>query len=639
MFAFTGAFLGFFIQGYVTIGEFGWLAAEIGLAVVVTIAVHLVFFYPRPAAQLRRMQRSFAARARDVANEVAALYSTTARSGNAETNRKAEQKLRRQLLRLNEAALLVDARLGNPAAIPAGWSAAELHQLRFDTEVGLSNVARFTLTLARRELPARAAVPVRRVLAGIRDEDFAAAMDSATAIRELLATNHPERSALTPTDRVLLHRFATSATEFSVALHAFRLYPGSHAEDDAPAEFQPQVATSGAWLPGSSFIAGTASKERGGPGLIDRIRMAPYARYAIQVGIAAGGAIALGDVLSGRRFYWALIAAFITFMGANTASEQVRKSAFRIGGTFAGVIVGSVLAQLAGDRVELQIVIVLVSLFLGLYLSRVNYTFMAIGMTVIFSELYVELAEFSNSLLLLRLEETALGAAVAMLAAALVLPLSVGRVARVAARQQLTALADLIDRCLDRLADAGSAAGSDLELRAAARRADMAYQALVATVRPVRTPLFGNVAKRIAGFMATAPAARTYSRNLLLDSSTRYADVTPEVAAELLLARHQLAGSIAALTAALDPADGHSGHYVRSASLFAHIADRLPEQEYTSRPQLAPRPPAPRRRPRRSRPLGGRPRHGPRHGDSPRRSYWQHRPRLYLAARVWPELC
>ncbi len=38
-------------------------------------------------------------------------------------------------------------------------------------------------------------------------------------------------------------------------------------------------------LLGSSFVTGTASKERGGPGLTDRIRMAPYARYAIQVGI------------------------------------------------------------------------------------------------------------------------------------------------------------------------------------------------------------------------------------------------------------------------------------------------------------------------------------------------------------------
>src|SRR6202034_4200821 len=157
---------------------------------------------------------------------------------------------------------------------------------------------------------------------------------------------------------------------------------------------------------------------------------------------------------------WAVIAAFITFMGANTAGEQIRKSFLRIGGTFVGVIVGAVLAHLVGDRVLLQLVVVIVSLFLGLYLFRINYTFMTIGITVMVSQLYVELDEFSNSLLLLRLAETAVGAGVAIVTVLLVLPLHVGRVARVAARQQVEALADLADRALDRLADPASAAGA-----------------------------------------------------------------------------------------------------------------------------------------------------------------------------------
>jgi len=237
------------------------------------------------------------------------------------------------------------------------------------------------------------------------------------------------------------------------------------------------------------------------------------------------------------------------------------------------------------------------------------------------SQLYVELDEFSNNLLLLRLAETAVGAGVAMLTVLLVLPLHVGRVARVAARQQLEALGDLADRSLDRLADPASEAGSDLELRAAARRVDMAYQALVATVRPMRTPLFGRLAERIAGFMGTAVAARHYARNLLLDSSTRYADLDAGGIAALAEARHQLAESVGAVTAALAPAsangdaadrDGEgdgdpgpggarddsasveqaagrqvAGQYVRSASLFARVADALPDQSVTSRPQLA----------------------------------------------------
>jgi uncharacterized membrane protein YccC len=278
-------------------------------------------------------------------------------------------------------------------------------------------------------------------------------------------------------------------------------------------------------------------------------------------------------------------------MGANTAGEQLRKSGFRIVGTIVGVIAGSVLAHLAGDRVWLQILIVLVSLFLGLYLFRVNYTFMTIGITVMVSQLYVELGEFSNSLLLLRLEETAIGAGVAMATVLLVLPLHVGRVARVAARQQLTELADLIDRCLDRLADPASACGSDLELRAAARRVDTAYQALVATVYPLRTPVLGRLAERIRGFLATTVAARNYARNLLLDASTRYPDLDPAARAELALARRQLAGSIAAITTALtgpaDDAPAAAPSYVRSASRFARIADTLPASSPVSRPRLA----------------------------------------------------
>src|SRR5580704_3358053 len=595
MLAFMGVFLGFFIQDYVKMSQFGWLAAEIALGAAVTIVVHFALFRPRPEVAVRRMQRSYTARARDLASDIDELFEARVRSGKTKDgNQRADRQLQRQLLRLNEAALLIDANLSAPGAIPAGWSAAALHQRQFDAEVGLGNVARFAMVIADGEYPAPITALVSEALGGIRDADFSAVLDATAAIRELLENHDSERTGLTPDGRVVLHRFATSAVELAVALRAFRQYPHGQAPDDAPAaEFTTSVATFGGWLPGSAAVAGAASQERGGSGLIERIRLAPYARIAIQMGIAVGGAIIAGDALSGRRFYWAVIAAFITFMGANTAGEQLRKSVFRVAGTVVGVIAGSVLAHLVGDRVWLQITVVLVSLFLGLYLFRVNYAFMTIGIAVMVAQLYVELDEFSNNLLILRLGETAIGAGVAILTVLLVLPLHVGRVARVAARQQLEALADLADRCLDRLADPASAVGSDLELRAAARRVDVSYQALVATVRPMRTPLFGSLAARVAGFMATAVAARYYARNLLLDASTRYADLDARATDGLAAARRQLADSVAAVTGALAPAAADGGQappgrrYVRSASLFARVADALPGEPLTSRPQLA----------------------------------------------------
>jgi fusaric acid resistance family protein len=602
--AFMGAFLGFFIQDYVKLGNFGWLVAEIWLAMAVIVAVHFAFFRPRPGAALLRMQRSYAARAQQVASEIADLYQATVRSGGDPARQeRANRTLQRQLLRLNEAALLIDARLDDPTAVPAGCSAATLHQRLFDAELGLSNVARFALAIAPRGLPERFTTPVGHALQRIREDRFTAAADAAAVLEQRLdSDDRDSEDRVSGTDRILLHRFAMSIAEFSAAIETFRQYPPAQAPDDvpadtdvpAPAEFRTQVPMFGGWLPGSAFIAGVASKERGGPGLAERIRLAPYARTSIQMAIAVGGAILAGDALSGRRFYWAVIAAFITFMGANTAGEQVRKSAFRIVGTIVGVVAGSVLAHLAGDRVWLQILIVLVSLFCGLYLFRVNYTFMTIGITVMVSQLYVELGEFSNSLLLLRLEETAIGAGVAVATVLLVLPLHIGRVARVAARQQLAELADLIDRCLDRLADPASVCGSDLELRAAARRVDTAYQALVATVNPLRTPVLGRLAERIRGFLATTVAARNYARNLLLDASTRYPDLDPAARAELAVARRQLAGSIAAITTALagpaaadDDSPAPEPTYVRSASRFARIADTLPASSPVSRPRLA----------------------------------------------------
>ena len=245
--AFMGAFLGFFIQDYVKLGNFGWLVAEIWLAMAVIITVHFAFFRPRPGAALRRMQRSYAARAQQVASEIAEQYQATIQSGGdpARTER-ANRSLQRQLLRLNEAALLIDARLDDPTAVPAGWSAANLHQRLFDAEVGLSNVARFALAIAPRGLPERFTTPVGHALQRIREDRFTAAADAAAVLEQRLDSDDLGSGDLgsgdldpghrvTGTDRILLHRFAMSIAEFSAAIDTFRQYPPAPAPDDVPA--------------------------------------------------------------------------------------------------------------------------------------------------------------------------------------------------------------------------------------------------------------------------------------------------------------------------------------------------------------------------------------------------------------------
>jgi uncharacterized membrane protein YccC len=572
--AFIGLFFGFTLRDMLPIGDFGWLAADVALGFTAMSVVHFALFWPRSAADLRRMQRSFAARARIVAGDAAEMFGTVNGSREHERHQRAERRLRRKLHRLNEAALLIDARLGNPAAVPAGWDAAALHQAVFGIEVALGNIARFALAIAGRQLPATVTAAIEGALESIRDGDLPGELTGVQEMRDLEAARDHE---LTPQDRVLVHRFVTSVTDLSAGLRSFR--SGRLAGE----AFRPQVLTFGGWLPGSALVSRAASGERGGTGLTGRILLAPHARMAIQLAVAATAAIIAGDALSGRRFYWALIAALIAFVGVNTSGEQVRKGLFRVIGTLVGVAAGSVLGHLVGDRVGLQVVVILAAMFLGMYLSQVNYTFTTIGITVMVSQIYVELGEFSTSLMVLRLEETAIGGGIVVATALLVLPLRTCRVARIAARQQLEALSDLAGRCLDRLADPGASGGSDLELRAAARRADAAQQALAAAVRP----LAGRSASRAAGLTAIMAAATSHTRTVILDIG-RGSGLGPGAAAELELARRQLTDSVAAISAAMYPVgSGGTGSYVRSASLFEDVSDMLPRQHFPSHPQLA----------------------------------------------------
>ncbi|HEY5015478.1 MAG TPA: hypothetical protein VII59_01725, partial [Streptosporangiaceae bacterium] len=81
---------------------------------------------------------------------------------------------------------------------------------------------------------------------------------------------------------------------------------------------------------------------------------------------------------------------------------------------------------------------------------------------------------------------------------------------------------------------------------------------------------------------------RHYARNLLLDASTRCPTLDAPAASELAAATRQLDASIAAVTSALaEDGTAAGAAYVRSASLFARVADRLPDDAPLSRPQLA----------------------------------------------------
>jgi hypothetical protein len=367
---------------------------------------------------------------------------------------------------------------------------------------------------------------------------------------------------------VILRRFASSVISLCDAMVDW-ISLGRTSE--ASGAFQPAVMlVPGGWLPGSAMVSASASAsaEPGTRRSSDRISLAPYVRVAIQIGIAVGVATALGDVLSGRRFYWAVIAAFITFMGANNSAEQVRKALYRVAGTAIGIVLGSLLVHAVGHSTVGSIAVILLALFFGLYLFRVNYAFMVIGITVMVSQMYLQLDEFSDSLLMLRLEETALGAAVAAVVVLLVLPLRTRRVLRVAFTDHVRAVRQMTEHAARRLLGQDA----DAALRADARAVDAAYQALFATVQPLRRNLFGSLDSETSAAMRMATASRYYCRNLVadveaagpLDAGTRL-DIKQGAAA--------LSESLEAIERGFSgPRDGT---YTRSSALFDQAERRL----------------------------------------------------------------
>jgi hypothetical protein len=566
---FIGYFVGFSLHSVVMIGDLGWLAAEVGVGLVVVIVVRFALFFPHPGRAIERTQRSFEVRARHVSSLAVDLFDTV----RLDPHR--VRRMRRQLIRLNEAALIIDAQLGDPGAVPDGSSGELLHQQLFDIELALTNIARFAETMVPLNLPFGQRSEVRRALVALARGDKKEAKAHAETLIGLLRAAGRPPAGEDRTAAIVVHRFAGSVLDLCEAMTEWISLGTIDAEKNT---FQSSVVLLGGWLPGSAQVSSTASLE-GGTRWGERFGLARYSRNALQIGIAAGVAIILGDLISPQRFYWAVLAVFITFMGAHNAGEQIRKAVFRVAGTVIGIGVGSLLVSAVGHHTSWSIVIVLVSLFLGLYLFRISYAFLAVAITVTVSQLYQQLGEFTNSLLVVRLEETALGAAVAIVVVMLVLPLHTRQVLRVAVREHVEAVGRLADHATARLV--GREHGINSTLRSDARAIDAAYQAVIATAQPVGRTVLGRVDEDIMRALRLTSAARNYSRNLVVDAGNSQPSGFP-TCPEMTRASATLHQSIEVVARALTgPRDGR---YIRSSSLFDQAERSLDMSPHRSAP-------------------------------------------------------
>ena len=563
MLLFFGFFFGFFLHAAVNVHDLGWLTSSIGVGLGVSIAVRFLLFFPDQRKALGRIQLSFLVRAQKMAELLVDLFD------HPEYDERTNRRLQAKLLQLNEAALLIDAQLGDPSAVAEGSSRSLINQRLFDFELALTNVVTLTETLSKLPLGDAQRSEVCQALRDIGHRDIDGSRRHAERLTEVTEPNGPNRSS-TDTDVTvvaLLQRFARSMVKLADAVDAWSAIETDSRGSD---EFISSIVVFGGWLPGSTGVSSIASNESGHR-VGDRARLQPWTRAAIQMGVATGVATFLGDLISPSRYYWAVIAVFVTFMGVNNSGEQVRKALFRVGGTLIGIGIGSLVVDAVGHHTDWSIFVIMLSLFLGFYLMRINYTFLVIAITVLASQLYQELYEFSNSLLLFRLVETAVGAGVTIVVVAFLFPLRTQRVLGVAFRNHVRAVATLVDHAGEVLITAGPTRGED-RLRADARNVDTSYQALVATAQPLRRSIFGRLDDDVDMVVDLASSSRNFSRSLVTDLAAT-APIDPEHQSDLVQASATLHRSMDTVANAIT--GSREGVYVRSSSLFAHSQSSL----------------------------------------------------------------
>jgi uncharacterized membrane protein YccC len=548
-------FMGYFFAAFLgaKLSTLPTFFADLLVGTGVSLLLSLTVLGQHPGRTLTRLRNAFGARARAVARACADLLET---GNDPRRTARAVRRLHSRGLRLAETALVIDAWLSEPnPAVDAGEALA-LRRRLLDAQLAFDELAHATEALIAQggqqiQVPVQTAGLIARrnyhaarqsaqrllrhddpiavevaavhrafelldtvtstlpatgggmsVKAKAKAKAKAAADAGDVAVLETTVTGS-ELGALAP-----LARFALAAVAIADLALAGTPEPSEVPRKAAHARaphFAPAVALIQGRLPGSAAVAG-ALPARGRWNPLSRAALTT--RQAVQVALAGALAIVLGRILSPERYYWAVIAAFVVFGGTATRSETSHKGLARVLGTSLGLGVGVGLAALTSGHTATAVVVIVASMSCGFYVVNLSYAGMIFFVTIMVAQLYGVLHETVPSLLVLRLKETALGAAVGIAVGVFVLPTSTRDTLDAAERAFLDSVADVLRASASALDDETE---PDLPVRVRLMEERMRQLALVAL--PMTRPLISGTdpvaaRDRLAGHASIARRAR-----------------------------------------------------------------------------------------------------------------------------------
>ncbi|GAA1867868.1 FUSC family protein [Pseudonocardia ailaonensis] len=455
-------FMGYFFSLFLLLKpeQLPEVLVALAVATVWTALLLNVLWPVRAHRVLARMVRAFEGRVRGAVDAAADVLDHPGPEGERLA------RLESRLVRVTETALMIDGQLGTAGAVLDDATARTVRHALVDDEISARALADSVRLLSAAEacLPADVATAalrgVREVLAALSRGDWddvevrARALDAASAAFDLpLPVAVPRPSSVTgqaPPTLARVTRRIAAAAQGLVDGHRARLAPGPAAAQYGESGFEPAVVLFAGAMPGS---AGTVAEMLDGRSGAWWTRLSLTTRQAFQVAIATGVAIAAGDAISGQRYYWAVLAAFIVFTGTATAAQTVQKAVNRVLGTIVGLFAAIPLVALTGGRPAVVFPVLLVAIFAAFYIIRVSYAVMTFFVTLLLGELYALLGTFTPELMMLRLEETALGGTIGILVALFVFPMRTRVVAIAARRALLGQLRELVDGLATALRD------------------------------------------------------------------------------------------------------------------------------------------------------------------------------------------
>lgn len=294
----------------------------------------------------------------------------------------------------------------------------------------------------------------------------------------------------------------------------------------------------------------------------------PTTRAAVQVAVGSSLAIVGGELLSSQRWYWAVLTCWIVFINTASTGEILVKGYRRLVGTVLGVVAGIGLAALVGHHTWTAFALVLVCVFLMFYTAPLSYTLMSFFVTAALGLLYTLLHTYSFSVLVLRIEETALGAACGVLAAALVLPVRTDRRTNDLLVAVLDRLADVTETAVDQLSG-----GPPADLLDQARDLDQALADLRAATQPLTHPVTPLRARRDTARYVVALLETCAYQARALAATAELLPTHPSIAADPRLrgAGQRILRNIRAIAAHV--ADEHSTDEVSTGPSIAALLE------------------------------------------------------------------